>query len=489
MAARLVVDHQRLQQFITSSPWDVGPVRRTLARLAIESTNKRPGSIGQLAWGDHAAGVEPPPAGVIMNRRRTVGTLAAGLLLLVGACSNGSSAAEVTTSASVTGSSEMPSSSVSASAGPENGASDAGAVGAVVTPIVGAVPFAPVPVLGDDGRTHLVYEISLINYTNQPVTVDEVKVVDPATGQSIFTLAGTDLADRLKPTGGGNEYSEVLQAGQNGMLFLHVPLDEGTPVPASLTHELTATIGGTAVTEQLAATTVDARTLPVLGPPLAGEGYIAADGCCDAVRHTRAVLPLNGTPLLAQRFAIDYEQVGPDDLIYVGDKSDVNSYRIYGDNALAVADGVVVGTHDGLPEQTPGVYPEGIPIGEADGNFVVLDIGNGFFVNYAHLQPGSVRVEPGQRVSKGDVLGLVGNTGNSVAPHLHLHVMDTASPVVSQGLPYLVDSFTVTARSASTAAFDDAEGNGVPLQTVPGLEPTEHENQLPLDQGVLTFSP
>ena len=35
MAARLGVDHQRLQQFITNSPWDVAPVRRTLARLAI----------------------------------------------------------------------------------------------------------------------------------------------------------------------------------------------------------------------------------------------------------------------------------------------------------------------------------------------------------------------------------------------------------------------------------------------------------------------
>lgn len=431
-----------------------------------------------------------------MNRRRAVGALVAGmmLLLVVGACSGGSPAADATSAAdtsSVGGSvaSGTASSSAAVGSGPDAGASDAGAVEAVVTPIVGAVPYAPVPVLGDDGRNHLVYEISLINYTGQPVTVDEVTVVDPATGGSIFTLAGADLADRLKPTGGGNEYSEVLQAGQNGMLFLHIALDAETPVPASLTHRLTATIGGTAVTEQLAATNVDARTLPVLGPPLAGEGYVAADGCCDAVRHTRAVLPLNGTPLLAQRFAIDYEQVGPDGRIYVGDRSDVHSYRIYGQNALAVADGVVVGTHDGLPEQTPGVYPNGIPIGEADGNYVVLDIGNGFFVNYAHLQPGSLRVEPGQQVRKGDVLGLVGNTGNSVAPHLHLHVMDNASPVVSQGLPYLVDSFTVTARGASTAAFDDAEGNGVPLQTVPGLEPTEHQTQLPLDQGILTFSP
>jgi len=43
MAARLGVDHQRLQQFVTSSPWDVAPVRKTLARLAI-------GVIDPQAW-------------------------------------------------------------------------------------------------------------------------------------------------------------------------------------------------------------------------------------------------------------------------------------------------------------------------------------------------------------------------------------------------------------------------------------------------------
>ncbi|MGD9529798.1 M23 family metallopeptidase [Pseudonocardia sp.] len=368
-----------------------------------------------------------------------------------------------------------------ASAAPEPG--PPAYVEPVLTPVVGSVLYPPVPFTGEDGRTHLVHEVILTNYTPGTVSVDKVDVLDQD-GKVIHTLTGADLAARVLPTS-GKQYVNQLAAGQNAAVFLHVALD-GT-APASLVHEVTVSVAGTPMVERLGATPVTHRRLPVLGPPLKGEGYVAADGCCDAVRHTRAILPVNGGSYLAQRYAIDYEQVDADQRIYVGDRLDPRSYHIFGDEALAVADATVVETMDGLSEQVPGTYPSGIPITEADGNFVVLDIGDGFYVNYAHLQPGSVRVKRGDTVRKGDVLGLVGNTGNSVAPHLHLHVMDAPSAIVAQGLPYLIDSFTVTGRSASTAAFDAAEAEGIPLATLPGFSPTDHANQMVLDQAVVTF--
>jgi hypothetical protein len=355
----------------------------------------------------------------------------------------------------------------------------------VLTPVVAEVPVAPVPVLGEDERTHLVYELALVNFTPTPATVERVETLGPA-GEVLGVLAGADLAARLKPTG-GTAYGPVLAGGQHGMLFVHVALPPGTPAPASLTHRLTARIGDQPVTETVAPTPVDARRLPVLAPPLAGEGVLAADGCCDAVRHTRAALPINGAPTLAQRFAIDYERVGPDGRIYAGAREDLRSYRIYGNEAYAVADGTVVSTLDGQPEQVPGAYPEDIPIALADGNHLVLDIGDGFFVTYAHLQPGSLRVRPGDRVARGQVVGLVGNTGNSIAPHLHLHVTDGPSSVGSQGLPYLIDEFTLTGRVASTAAFDRAEAEGVPVEPAPGIAPTPLRDRLVLDQSIVTY--
>src|SRR5947208_3987116 len=66
--------------------------------------------------------------------------------------------------------------------------------------------------------------------------------------------------------------------------------------------------------------------------------------------------------------------------------------------------------HTRFPDQVPGRLPDGLAIGEADGNFVILDIGGGAYALYAHLQPGSVRVSAGERVRRGDQIGTVGNS-------------------------------------------------------------------------------
>ncbi|MDO3634245.1 M23 family metallopeptidase [Mycolicibacterium arseniciresistens] len=359
-----------------------------------------------------------------------------------------------------------------------------------ITPLVGSVPFAPVPFAGSDGRTHMVYELAVTNFTGAPLTVDELKVLDDSTSAVLGELDAAALRDRMQPAG-SRAGAEQLEPGQAATIFIHLILD-GAADHTTLVHEVAVT--GAAIpternrlTERIATTKVDERTLPVVSAPLRGERYIAADACCDAARHTRAVLPVNGRPFLAQRYAIDFEQADAQNRIFTGNPRDAAGYQIYGEEVLAVADGTVVGARSDLPEQTPGVYPAGIPIDEADGNFVVLDIGEGFFVNYAHMQPGSVRPKVGDRVTRGDVIGLVGNTGNSVAPHLHLHVMDGPSPLAAQGLPYLYDRFTLTGQVASTADFDASEGEGVPLVTVPGVDRAEHTDQLILDQNIVDF--
>ena len=144
---------------------------------------------------------------------------------------------------------------------------------------------------------------------------------------------------------------------------------------------------------------------------------------------------------LAQRFAIDWEQIDAENRVVKGDTKTLSNYVIYGREVLAVADGTVVSSRNDLPEQVPGALPQGMTIDQADGNFVVLDIGGGSYVLYAHMQPGSVTVKAGAKVKRGDVLGKVGNTGNTQAPHLHLHVMDGPSPLQSNGIPYVFDSF------------------------------------------------
>jgi murein DD-endopeptidase MepM/ murein hydrolase activator NlpD len=61
------------------------------------------------------------------------------------------------------------------------------------------------------------------------------------------------------------------------------------------------------------------------------------------------------------------------------------------------------------------------------GNFIDIDHGHGFVTRYAHLENIDVRI--GQRVKKGNVIGTVGSTGGSVAPHLHFEVLRKGKPV------------------------------------------------------------
>jgi hypothetical protein len=245
---------------------------------------------------------------------------------------------------------------------------------------------------------------------------------------------------------------------------------------------------GAELSSRLAPTTVISREPPRLGPPLKGSGYLAGDGCCDTIRHVRAVLPVDGALRLAQRFAIDWEQADEQGRLVVGDLKDPKSYRIYGAEVLAVADGTVVDARNDLANQVPGALPANLPLEEADGNFVIIDIGNGIFVNYAHMQPGSVRVAKGDRVKRGQILGLVGNSGNSQAPHLHLHVMDGPSALGANGLPYVFDRFTITAEDkAGTADFDHAEATGTPLTLSPMSAHARFTNALPLDLTLVEF--
>ena len=264
--------------------------------------------------------------------------------------------------------------------------------------------------------------------------------------------------------------------------------------PGRLVHQLSvktaaAPPGQQNIVEKVGPTNVDRRDVKVVGPPLRGSNYIAADSCCDATRHTRAALPLNGKVWLAQRYAVDYEQLDANNRVWSGKKKEnLENYTIYGQKALAAADGTVVKVIDGLPEQVPGIFPEGISIDEADGNSVILDLGGGNYALYAHFQPGTIRVKEGERVKRGEVLALVGNSGNSLAPHLHFHVMSSPQPLASNGLPYEVDSFKVTGRNtAGTAAFDEAEAEGTPLK-VERVDPAKTvTDAMPLDQYVVSF--
>jgi murein DD-endopeptidase MepM/ murein hydrolase activator NlpD len=90
------------------------------------------------------------------------------------------------------------------------------------------------------------------------------------------------------------------------------------------------------------------------------------------------------------------------------------------------------------------------------GNHVIMQSGD-IFAGFAHLVPGSVTVEAGQTVRRGDVLGRVGHTGNSTSPHLHFQLMDSPELMTAKGVPCAFRAYEVL-RDGSWESVE----NGVP---------------------------
>lgn len=91
---------------------------------------------------------------------------------------------------------------------------------------------------------------------------------------------------------------------------------------------------------------------------------------------------------------------------------------------LASADGTVLRVRDGQPDRrATNAQIEEVEAQQTEcGNGMVIDHGNGWETQYCHLRNGSVAVQPGTQVKKGDVLGLVGLSGKTQFPHVHLSV-------------------------------------------------------------------
>ena len=133
-----------------------------------------------------------------------------------------------------------------------------------------------------------------------------------------------------------------------------------------------------------------------------------------------------------QRFAADITAIGPEGFRAGGIlPRELDSYEIFGKQVVAPCDGSVMSTGDGLPDLPP---PEADRENPA-GNHVVLLCG-GSQVELAHLQRGSIRVSPSDDVRVGDLMGLVGNSGNTTETHLHIHAVD---PDTGAGVPITFD--------------------------------------------------
>jgi murein DD-endopeptidase MepM/ murein hydrolase activator NlpD len=186
----------------------------------------------------------------------------------------------------------------------------------------------------------------------------------------------------------------------------------------------------------------------VIDLPLRGE-WVASTSPADRI-------PSHGTDVLAQRYAFDFVRMDRQRRLYPGGQLraalvGVPLARVHGYGQPILSpfdDAVVMAAHDGVPEPQRIFLPAVIGrvlrntltfrpehgFEHLAGNYVIVRSGD-VFAAFAHLATGSVRVMPGQMLSRGDVIGLVGHTGNSTAPHLHVQLMDGPDPRTARARP------------------------------------------------------
>jgi hypothetical protein len=115
----------------------------------------------------------------------------------------------------------------------------------------------------------------------------------------------------------------------------------------------------------------------------------------------------------------------------------------WGRPIVAPASGRIVVARGDRPDQPqignadPKFFVPEFPDGGDPGNHVVIDHGSGEFSMLAHFQKGTVSVAVGQQVERGQQLGLLGNSGDSTAPHVHHQLQTGPDWTTADGLPHV----------------------------------------------------
>ena len=358
------------------------------------------------------------------------------------------------------------------------------------TPLIESVISPPHWFTGTDGKVHLVYELLLTNALTVPATVSTIAVLNADSGATLLRLTGPSLTSAMSLVTSPDAPNVVLPPATVGAVWLDVPLASKEAIPAFIAHQVTIAPASGVPPSVLSFTgarvKVDRRPPVVLGPPLAGSGWAALGSCCDGP-HRRSVIPIGGRRYLGQRFAIDFNQLDAQNRPGVGDPALPASFPTFGQPVLAVTDATVAVAVDRYPDLRVGAAREDITPQSEGGNRIVLDLGDGRFAAYAHLQAGSVKVRPGDRVKRGQPMANAGSSGTGGGPHVHFQVMDHPSLLFADGLPYVFDAFALTGQTPSLVKvlpyYDTLEA--IPI-TSENVGPQRHA--LPMSRDVVTFS-
>jgi len=308
------------------------------------------------------------------------------------------------------------------------------------------------PTLGEVPKGKIVLQITITNPGPSAITITGISYAFPGSSTAAIDMQGVDayFTTYYKDSGGATLSPGQTKVWSNGLVTL-VPSDSSTqvnnaiflaePIPATIEARITCAgfTAPAAVALPLVAhkspTPQGAYLFPYSASDLRVAEYYVGSGVHWA----------NGGASGTQIFAHDLgcEGFAPAtqtwSRLLPGKSGSANpDYRIYGKPIRALADGQVLAWHDGMDENTVlGQFPTPTP-SPGTGNSMTIAHGDEK-VTYCHMQKGSLPAAlkvAGAKVLAGQMIGLVGNTGNATEPHTHIEAEGNSAASPPRPFPF-----------------------------------------------------
>lgn len=311
------------------------------------------------------------------------------------------------------------------------------------------------------------YTLKMWEFKKDGLSMQQIIILDGNTNTGLMTIDKKDFPRIWEDPIPSNPYMQWDKI-DSYYFSIQLPIPLSQSLPAKVTHRFLFrdTLKNTEVTIEGGTFYPKTNETPiVIASPVKGTNWIFVNQSTNGY-HFYSTFFLNGTIGTGERFAFDNMQVNDQmNSYYEGDIAVNSSYFNYRDTLYAVADGIVVQMRDSLPENNGNSHNVtfSAPIDLA-GNYLILDMGGSRYAFYAHCVRYSFYVEAGDTLKEGDPIGLLGNSGNSDAPHLHFQVGDSPDFFMCNGIPFVLKKYTKTGEFMNPNAFTPKEYTNIMME-------------------------
>jgi murein DD-endopeptidase len=352
-----------------------------------------------------------------------------------------------------------------------------------VQPIESRIPYLP-EIIKVNGVPTIYYELILSNTSAQRINLKGLKVLQAKDSNVLLIFNSEELIKRSDlPKALPSVHNIALAPGDSCLLYIELNVKQSHEA-LQILHQLKFEYldePGVEISYSLPSFIISkSDTVTTIGSPFNVGNWAAVYDPAWKRGHRRVIYSDQGKKYIPGRFAIDFVRLSDKGQYFEGSEDSIKNWFGYGNDILAVADGVVSSVKgDVIESATLSGHVD--PVAEqAAGNYVSIRIGKDKFAFYEHLKPGSIRVKPGQSVKKGDVIAALGFTGQSTGPHLHFHIADKDAPLYAEGIPFVFENFMTLGSYPDFATFGKTIWKKIVSNTI-------NQSERPLPNSVISF--